>query len=83
MAYLNKLYWQADLSEFDEKQTKVLLVLSDDKFKWRSKERIAKITGMSDFELDEVLSGLMLRDKLRASISKNKNLIFGLRERVG
>ena len=83
MAYLNKLRWQADLSEFSEQQKKVFLALSDDKYKWRTKERIAQITGMSDVEVDKVFADLMSIGKVRASMSKKKNLIFGLIERVG
>ena len=64
-------------------ETKVLLALSHDEYKWRTKERIAKSTGIGPGQVDSVLSQLIEKDKVRLSMSKKKNVIFGLRERVG
>jgi hypothetical protein len=83
MAYLSGLKWQAELPQYSDDERKVLLTLSHDKSRWRTKERIAKTTGLPEDRVDSVLSGLMSQGKVRASISKKKNLIFGLRERVG
>ena len=83
MAYLNKLKWQMEFSEYSEPDKKILLVLSHEKYRWRTRERIAKSTGMSESEVDKALEELISKDKVRASISKKKNVIFGLRERVG
>jgi DNA-binding transcriptional regulator LsrR (DeoR family) len=83
MAYLNNLTWQTELSSFDEQTQKVLLALSSEKFSWRTKERIVQTTGISEPVVDELLSMLMSQNLVRASISKKKNVIFGLIERVG
>lgn len=83
MSYLNNLTWQSDLSSYSDSQQKLLMALSSSKFKWRTKERIAKTVGLSETEADEILSTLMSLNLVRASISKKKNVIFGLTERVG
>jgi predicted transcriptional regulator len=59
------------------------MALSSSKFKWRTKERISNTVGLSETEVDEILSNLMSLNLVRASISKKKNVIFGLTERVG
>jgi len=83
MAYLSGLKWQAELPNYNDDERKVLLILSHDEFPWRTKERIAKTTGLPEDRVDSVLSDLISKDKVRASISKKKSVIFGLRERVG
>ncbi len=83
MSYLNSLTWQSDLGSYETNQQKVLMALSSSKFKWRTKERISKSVGLSESETDETLSKLMSLNLVRASISKKKNIIFGLTERVG
>jgi len=82
MAYLTQLDWLKQLTGYSEEKRKVLLALSHEKYLWRSKEKISTVTGLSDFEVDSILSDLMSEDKVRASLSKKKNVIFGLRERV-
>ncbi|MHC4087054.1 MAG: hypothetical protein ACYSWZ_01580 [Planctomycetota bacterium] len=82
MAYLNKLKWQMELSDYCEPEKKVLLALSHEKYSWRTRERIARSTGMSESEVDRALERLISMDKVRASFSKKRNVIFGLRERV-
>ena len=82
MKYLSDLKWLKELSELDEPHKKVMLALSHHKYSWRTRERIAKTTGMSESEVDQVLGDLISQDKVRPSISKKKNVIFGLRERV-
>lgn len=82
MAYLNKMKWQMELSEYCELEKKVLLALSHEKYSWRTRGRIAKSTGMSESEVDRTLEELISKDKVRASFSKKKSVIFGLRERV-
>lgn len=83
MSYLNSLTWQLDLSSYSDSQQKVLMALSSSKFKWRTKERISKTVGLSETQVDEILSSLMSLNLVRASISKKKNVIFGLTERIG
>lgn len=83
MAYLSECKWQKELPEYTEDQRKVLLALSHDRYRWRTKERVAKTTGIDPDRIDEVLSQLISKGKVRASLSKNKNVIFGLRERIG
>ena len=83
MAYLNNMQWQSELFKYDESERKVLLTLSHENFRWRTKDRIVKKTGLSASEVDKVLANLMSQNIVRASISKKKNIIFGLTERVG
>ena len=82
MGFLNSLKWQKELSKFDERQKKVLLALSRDKYSWCTKESIAKTTGMSENEVEETMEQLISKDKIRPTFSKSKKIIFGLRERV-
>ena len=83
MAYLNQLKWQKQLEEYSDNERKVLMVLSHEKYRWRTRDRISKISGLSESEVDKILSELIEKNKVRPSISKKKNVIFGLIERVG
>ncbi len=83
MAYKSNFQWAKKLPEFSEDETKILLALSHDEYKWRTKERIVKSTGVPPGQVDSVLSQLIEKDKVRVSMSRQKNVIFGLRERVG
>ena len=82
MAYLTNLKWMENLSDYNAKTQKVLLALSHEKFKWRTKDKISSKSGLSKDEVEDVLAKLLSKDLIRASFSKKKNLIFGLRERV-
>ena len=82
MPYLNNLQWQAELFKYNDDERKVLLALSHEKYSWRTKNRIVNKTGLSEDEIDKILANLMSNNKIRASISKKKNIIFGLTERV-
>ena len=82
MAYLTTLKWMENLNDFNAKTQKVLLALSHEKFKWRTKDKISSKSGLSNDDVEAVLAKLLSKDIIRASFSKKKNLIFGLRERV-
>ncbi len=77
------LKWMAEFSTFDEAEQKLLIALSHQKYKWRTKDRLAAATGLTAEDLNKTLEELMRRNVVRTSISRNKNIIFGLRERVG
>jgi hypothetical protein len=81
--YETALIWLKRLGEFSEGEKKVLLALSNTKYKWRTKDRLLDVTGLPPAELESMLAGLIAKDLVRPSFSKNKNIIFGLRERVG
>lgn len=83
MSYLDNLNWQKKLANYDNEEKKVLLALSHENYKWRTTERLTKTTGLPDKLIDTTLSGLISKGEIRASFSKNKNLIFGLKERIG
>ena len=83
MGYLAELEWMRDFDKYNAEEQKVLLALSPDIHKWRSKKKIMKITDFDERQLDSTLAALMKRNLVRASFSKKKNIIFGLRERVG
>lgn len=61
----------------------MLLVLSHNKCNWRTKERVALTTGLTNEKLDSTLANLIEKGYVRPSLSKNKDLIFGLTEIVG
>lgn len=82
MKYESNLSWQGKLEEFSDIQQKLLLALSPSKYRWRTKNALAKTTGMSGTEVDRVLSELISENLVRASFSKKRNIIFGLIERV-
>jgi sugar-specific transcriptional regulator TrmB len=81
--YKTDLNWLAEIGNFSDEEQKVLLALSHETYKWRTKERLAQATGLPNARLDSVLSDLIGKGKVRPSFSKKRNLIFGLKERVG
>jgi predicted HTH transcriptional regulator len=83
VSYLSDLNWLKSLDQFDDDQQKILLALSHEKYRWRTKERLAKVSGLSETATERLLSQLIDRGLVRASISKKKQVIFGLRQRVG
>jgi len=83
MGYLTNLNWLQRLDDFTPEEQKVMLGLSDDKYKWRTKDRLKDVTGLDARAFESSLAALIKRDLVRPSFSKNKNIIFGLRERVG
>ena len=83
MAYLTNLKWLGDLAEYTREEKKVLLALSHEKYKWRSWDRLHGLTRLESRELDLILADLLEKDLVRPSFSKKRNIIFGLKERVG
>ena len=83
MAYLTNLKWMSDFAEFTPEEKKVLLALSHEKYKWRSWDRLQGLTRLESRELDLTLADLLEEDFVRPSFSKKRNIIFGLKERVG
>jgi hypothetical protein len=81
-AYRTDLRWFKRLSELSPAEQKILLALSNAKYNWRTRDRLLAVTGLNSDELDSTLAGLIARGLIRPSFSKNKNIIFGLRERV-
>ena len=77
------LKWMAEFSQFDETEQKLLVALSHQKYKWRTKDRLSAATDLTLEDLNKTLEDLMRKNVVRTSISRNKNIIFGLRERVG
>ncbi len=82
MAYLNDLKWMKQLTKFKPNEQKVLLALSNEKFKWRTKKKIREATGLDKDQVEKSLAHLLGDSWIRASFSKNKKLIFGLVERL-
>jgi len=70
------------IGQFTPEQQKALLALSHDKYKWRTKERLMSVTGLNEASLEKALSELLGEDLIRPSFSREKNIIFGLAERV-
>ena len=82
MPYLTDLKWIRNFNEFSEEEQKVLLALSYDKYMWRNRDRLRELTGMSAKRLDRILTYLIADDLVRPAFSKQRNIVFGLRERV-
>jgi hypothetical protein len=82
MAYLNELQWQRNLPRFSSLEQTVLTVLSDERYVWRAKDRLANVTGMDVTTLEQTLADLLSKGVIKPSISKKKNLIFALSERL-
>jgi len=82
MEYLTDLDWQRNLNRYGPEEQKVLLALSRDGYRWRTRDRIMEVTGLSPGVVDSVLSGLINKNVIRPSFSRKKEIIFGLRERV-
>lgn len=83
MGYVNGLEWMKKLKDFTEDQQRLLLALSHQKYVWRTKDRLQEVTAIPSDKLEAELSELIAKDLIRPSLSKKKNIIFGLRERVG
>jgi len=82
IGYKNDLNWQKRLNEFSPEEQKVLLALSREGYRWRTRDRLLEVTGFDPQTLDTTLSSLISKDLVRPSFSKKKQIIFGLRERV-
>ena len=82
MKYRNDLEWMKELHSFSEKEQKVLMTLSTEKYGWRRKDRIISATGLSEEVVEKALSNLIAKDTVVPSLSKKKNIIFGLKEVV-
>ena len=81
--YLTELGWMRSLDSFTYEQQKVMLALSHEKYKWRTRDRLLRLTLLDPKTLDRALSDLIMDEHVRPTFSKKRNIIFGLRERVG
>nr|VFK25099.1 MAG: hypothetical protein BECKMB1821G_GA0114241_101141 [Candidatus Kentron sp. MB]VFK29861.1 MAG: hypothetical protein BECKMB1821I_GA0114274_101231 [Candidatus Kentron sp. MB]VFK74973.1 MAG: hypothetical protein BECKMB1821H_GA0114242_101331 [Candidatus Kentron sp. MB] len=82
MSYSTKRKWMDRLYQFSPEQQKALLALSHDKYKWRTKDRLLSVTGLNEQSLEKTLSELISEDLVLPSFSQQKDIIFGLAERV-
>ncbi len=82
MKYRNDLEWMKELHSFSEQEQIVLMTLSTEKYNWRRKDRIISSTGLSEEVVEKTLSNLISKDAVVPSLSKKKNIIFGLKEVV-
>jgi DNA-binding IscR family transcriptional regulator len=82
MAYRTGLAWMGSLPSYTEEERKVLLALSHEKYKWRTRDRVVKVTDLSPTVVDTILAGLMEKNVVVVSRGKSGNIIFGLREIV-
>lgn len=78
-----KLNWTKSFDHFDEDEQKVLAALSNEKYDWRTKSALEKVTGFDSKQLDKALSNLLKKEVVRPSFSSSKELLFGLKEIVG
>ena len=83
MSYRSGLKWMARLEEYTDDDVSVLMALSHDKYKWRTRDRLGAVTKMPREKVDSILSKLITSGTVRPSVSKKKKVIFGLVELVG
>ena len=83
MPYLNLLRWHENASSFTEEERQVLLALSNEKYRWRRRERIVAVTQLEPSAVDKALASLMRKEVVRPTFSSKGNIIYGIRERVG
>ncbi len=83
MAYRSDLDWMSRLDEFSDDETSVLMTLSHERYRWRTRDRVAAVTGLDPKLVDGIFAGLISRGLVRPSVSKRKKIIFGLVEIVG
>ncbi len=83
MPYLNDLYWLRRLDDFSDEEQKILLALSYDKYRWRSRDRLLNLTHLSPKRLERTLAHLLVDDLVRPALTDKGNIVFGLKERVG
>lgn len=82
--FLKDLEWRRRQSDFGVDEQKVLLILSNKDWEWRTFGSLEASTGLSKNELGSVLKDLMLRGLVTGSVSRHGwKPIFGLVERVG
>ena len=82
MPYMTNLDWVKNLSKFTPNQQKILLALSDDRYTWRARERLVEVTGLPPTDLDSQLAQLIAEGWVRPSFSKERNIIYGLKQRI-
>lgn len=78
-----KLNWTKSFDHFNEDEQKVLAALSNEKYDWRTKSALERVTGCDTKQLDKTLSNLLKKEVVRPSFNRSKELIFGLKEIVG
>lgn len=83
MSYRTGLDWMAKLGKYNDDEVSVLMALSHDKYKWRTRDRLTAVTKMPREKVDSILSEFITNGVVRPSMSKRKKVIFGLVEIVG
>ena len=59
MTYQRNLKWLANRRDFPREQQMILLALSDDRYKWRSRDRLQAVTELDRDVLDTALAQLI------------------------
>jgi len=77
------LDWVKHFSALTEAEQKVLVALSHDRWKWRSKKALESVTRLESSELDRTLANLVQRNIVSGGLSESGQLLFALAERVG
>jgi hypothetical protein len=79
---LENLSWPKQLTRWTDEQQKVLIALSHDRWRWRTKEGLLGATGLDRHALDEALAGLIQEGVVRPSLSRSGDLIYALADRL-
>lgn len=79
---VENLSWVKQLPRFSDEEQKVLLALSDERYKWRTTKGIVAATGLDKSRVEEALATLIQDGFVRPWFSRNRDLIYGLVERL-
>ena len=79
--YLSGLEWMEEFASLTDSERKVLVALSREDKRWRSKAGLMKSTQVDESEIDEILAKLLHQNVLTPSFSKAKKIIYRLSER--
>jgi hypothetical protein len=79
---VENLSWVKQLPRFSDEEQKVLLALSDERYKWRTIKGIVATTGLEKNRVKEALATLIQDGFVRPWFSRNQELIYGLVERL-
>ncbi|HZK82882.1 MAG TPA: hypothetical protein VFC46_17495 [Humisphaera sp.] len=83
MAYdVENLTWVKQWPQLNDDEQLVLLALSDERFQWRTLKGIIAATALDRAVVEEVLAKLIREKLVRPSFSREREIIYGLVDRI-
>lgn len=71
----------AETGGLTPEQRQIVQTLSDERYEWKSLDRISEATGLGKEALDAAMTQLLRKDIVKPVFGK-RSIIFGLRDRV-